>query len=343
MSNAKSKNLVTDVSGILVGNAEDKAARTGATVIVCPTPMVCAVDISGGGPGTRETDALAPENLVEAIDGIVLSGGSVYGLAAADGVVSQLGAAGSGFGLIDLPGVPKSPIIPSAILYDLANGGDKNWGVTPPYHQLGQIALANAKTDFALGNAGAGYGALAGAIKGGLGSASVKTQDGMTVAALVVVNCFGSVMVPGSKQLWAAGFEQNREFALGKDLGTPSQLPPKSFSLENWGAAKINPAARQNTSLAVIATDQCLTPAQAKRLAKMASAGLARGIRPIAAPFDGDVVFALAKSDPSNQVDDFTLARIGSLAADCLTRAVGRGVTLAQTVGPHLSWRDWSP
>ncbi|PHR62650.1 MAG: peptidase T4 [Robiginitomaculum sp.] len=337
MSQKQSKNLLTDIAGITVGNASCEQTRTGVTVIRCETPMVCAVDVAGGGPGTRETDALAPENLVETVDAIVLTGGSVYGLAAADGVISVLGAAGAGFGLVNLPGVPKSPIVPSAVLYDLANGGDKNWGETPPYWDLGRQALSNVSDQFALGNIGAGTGALAGAIKGGLGSASVRTQDGFQVAALVAVNCFGSVLMPGTSRLWAEPFGQDDEFRRSDEAQEPI-----TFDLEDWGAAKVNPAARQNTTLAVVATDLPLTPAQAKRMAKMASAGMARAIRPIAAPFDGDVTFALASGTHAAQaVDAFTLARVGALAADCLSRAIGRGVMAATTMEPHLCLSDW--
>ncbi|VAV90278.1 ENDO-TYPE 6-AMINOHEXANOATE OLIGOMER HYDROLASE [hydrothermal vent metagenome] len=331
MTTNKQQNLLTDIPGLLVGNAHDEKIRTGVTVVRCTSPMVCAVDIAGGGPGTRETDALAAENLVDAVDAIVLSGGSVYGLAAADAVVAKLGANGEGFGLSELPGVPKSPIVPAAILYDLANGGDKKWGEQPPYHRLGQAALANISTEFEQGNAGAGYGALAGSIKGGLGSFSIQSDAGFRVAALVAVNCFGSVMMPGSTRLWAEPFMQDGQNA-----------PTTSFELQDWGAAKINPGARQNTTLAIVATDLPLTPAQAKRMAKMAQAGLARAIRPIAAPFDGDVIFALAKNQPENQaVNALLLAQIGALAADTLTRAVGRAISCATTLGPHLSWAEY--
>ncbi len=337
MSKIGPKNSITDIPGLLVGNAHDETVQSGVSVIRCEQPMIGAVQIAGGGPGTRETDALAPENLVDCVDAIVLSGGSVYGLAAADGVAAALGARGTGFGLMDIPGVPKSPIVPSAILYDLANGGDKNWGDMPPYHALGRAALANAGRDFELGNAGAGFGTLAGAIKGGLGSASTITEDGITVAALVVVNCFGSVLMPNSTQLWAAAFEQNNEFGHQGMASAHNEL-----NAEDWGAAKINPGARQNTTLAIIATDAPLCPAGAKRMAQMAGAGLARAIRPIYAPFDGDVIFALAKKEAgAPTIDPFTLARIGALGADTLSRAVGRAIGSAQSIGPHLCWRDW--
>jgi L-aminopeptidase/D-esterase-like protein len=318
------RNLITDVEGLLVGCAHDEAVRTGVTVLRPERAAVCAIDVRGGGPGTRESDALAPENLVDAVDALVLSGGSVYGLAAADGVVAALGAQGLGFGLVDLPGVPRSPVVPAAILYDLANGGDKAWGAAPPYRDLGTAALAASGASFALGRSGAGFGARAGARAGGLGSASIVTDDGLTVGAIAAVNSFGSVTIPGTEVFWAFAHE------IGDEAGGRRPPPDLAFDAEDWGAAKANPGARQNTTICAVATDAALTPAQARRVAQMASAGLARAIRPVFAPFDGDVVFALSTARrPLPAPEPFALARIGSLAADCLARAVMRGVHLA--------------
>ena len=321
MAQPGKRNLITDVDGLSVGNAQDISIQTGVSVLVPDQRAICAVHIAGGGTGTRETDALKLGTLVDDVDAVVLSGGSVYGLAAADGVIAELGAKGQGFGLTDLPGVPKSPIVPSAILYDLANGGDKAWGTAPPYNQLGRKALENASRDFSLGRAGAGYGARAGSFQGGLGSASIVSDDGFTVGALVAVNSFGSVKVPNSNAFWAAPFEQNDEFG-----GT--SLPTKfDFDPEDWGAAKANPSPRTNTTIACIATDAALTPSQAQRLADMAVAGMARAIRPVFAPFDGDVVFALSTGrKPLSDPPAFTLARLGELAAGTLARAIARGV-----------------
>src|SRR5580704_12999952 len=206
------RNLITDVAGLRVGQAQDDAARSGVTVIVADGRAVCAVDVRGGAPGTRETDVLAPENLVDAADAVVLAGGSVYGLAAADGVTAALGAAGSGYRMSPAPGVPVSPIVPAAILYDLGNGGAKDWGEAPPYRELGVAALRSAGVQFALGTAGAGAGAMAGRLKGGLGSASAVTEDGFTVGAIVAVNSFGSVVAPGGRTFWAAPYEIAGEF-----------------------------------------------------------------------------------------------------------------------------------
>lgn len=328
------RNLITDVPGLAVGQAHDAAARTGVTVILPDDRAVAACDVRGGGPGTRETDALAPENLVEAIDAIVLSGGSVYGLAAADGVVAWLGAQGRGYGLVSTTGVPRSPVVPGAILYDLANGGDRAWGEDTPYRRLGREAVIAAARDFQLGTAGAGYGAMAGRLKGGTGSASIVAADGITVGAVVCVNSFGSVVAPGGRTFWAAPYEVGDEFG---GLG-PAGLAAQG---DIWGLAKVDPAERMNTTIACVATDVALTPAQAKRVAVMAQDGLARAIRPIHAPFDGDVVFALSTAArPLGDGGDFTIARIGALAADVLARAVARGVYAAQPWPGVKGWRD---
>jgi len=330
------RNLITDVPGLKVGQAQDAAARTGVTVILPDAQAVCAADVRGGGPGTRETDALAPENLVEAVDAVVLSGGSVYGLAAADGVAAWLGVRGRGYGLV--PGVPPSPVVPAAILFDMANGGDKAWGESPPYRELGRAAVAVAAEDFALGTAGAGYGAMAGQLKGGTGSASVVSEDGYTVGAVVAVNSWGSVTAPGpvgggGRTFWAAPYEIGGEFG---GLGSAGLMAGPDV----WGLAK-RPDATRNTTIACVATDAALTPAQAKRLAVMAQDGLARAIRPAHAPFDGDIVFALTTGRrPLAAPADFTLARLGALAADTLARAIARGVYEA-TPWPGTEVRCW--
>jgi L-aminopeptidase/D-esterase-like protein len=326
-------NLITDVAGLRVGQAHDAAARTGVTVILPDDRAVCACDVRGGAPGTRETDALAPENLVDAVDAVVLSGGSVYGLAAADGVVGWLGAQGRGYALAPGSTVPPSPVVPAAILFDMANGGDKQWGETSPHRALGREAVVAAARDFALGAAGAGYGAMAGSLKGGVGSASVVTDDGYTVGAVVAVNCWGSVVAPGGRTFWAAPYELDGEFG---GLGSAGlQAGPDA-----WGLAKRAADAR-NTTIACVATDAILTPAQAKRLAVMAQDGLARAIRPVHAPFDGDVVFALSTGRvPLVEPETFTLARLGALAADALARAVARAAHEA-TPWPGTDVRCW--
>ncbi|MEM9740670.1 MAG: P1 family peptidase [Pseudomonadota bacterium] len=325
MASPGPRNLITDVAGLNVGNAARPAAKTGTTVIVAEMPVTASVAVAGGGPGTRETDLLKAGMLVQQVDGVVLSGGSAFGLAAADGVVAELCALGRGFGLIDLPGVPKTPIVPGAILYDLANGGDKGWGAQPPYGDLGRQAFHAASEAFELGSVGAGYGARAGQHAGGLGSTSWRTDDGYTVGALVAVNCFGSVYMPGTDCFWAWPFEVEGEFG--------GMRPPEGLNVapEDWGAAKLNPLPGQNTTIACVATDMALSPSQTQRLADMAIAGLARAIRPVFAPVDGDTVFALSTGQATDtDIDAITLSRLGELAAGCLARAVARGVWSAR-------------
>jgi L-aminopeptidase/D-esterase-like protein len=331
------RNLITDVAGLKVGQAEDARVRSGVTVIVAKDRAVCAVDVRGGAPGTRETDALAPENLVDEVDAVVLCGGSVYGLAAADGVTAVLGAASKGYRLSAASTAPVSPIVPAAILYDLANGGDKAWGEAPPYRDLGAAALRAAGLDFRLGTAGAGYGAMAGRLKGGLGSASAIGEHGFTVGAIVAVNSYGAAVAPGTRSFWAAPWEIAGEFG-GLSAAALAAAP------DDWGLAK-GPAAngRVNTTIACVATDAALTPAEARRLAIMAQDGLARALRPAHTPFDGDVVFALATGRLPLQAPRLgVVARLGAVAADCLARAIARGVYEA-TPWPGTDvacWRD---
>jgi L-aminopeptidase/D-esterase-like protein len=331
------RNRITDVPGLAVGNAEDFAALTGVTVIVPQTSAVAAVDVRGGAPGTRETDALAPENLVDAVDAIVLAGGSVYGLDAAGAVVAALGAQGRGYRLANSTLV--APVVPAAILFDLANGGDKAWGAEPPYRRLGREALAAAGADFALGNAGAGLGAKAGAYKGGLGSASIVTADGLIVGALVAANPFGSPVMPGTQTLWAWPFE------LDGELG--GQRPPQDYrAVADWPADTKNAAlGRANTTIGVVATNARLTPAEAKRVAIMAQDGYARACRPIHTAVDGDVLFALATGawDAPEAPRALFVSRIGMLAADCAARALARGVYEAQAIGGIVAYRDLIP
>ncbi|NBC19768.1 MAG: peptidase T4 [Alphaproteobacteria bacterium] len=313
-------NSITDIEGLSVGEAQDSAVDTGVSVIVCDRPASAAVAVAGGGPGTRETDLLRAGMLVQKVDAIVLSGGSAYGLAAADGVAGELGAAGRGFALMDQPGVPPTPIVPSAILYDLANGGDKDWGSQPPYARLGRAAFQAAGDKVGLGRAGAGFGARAGSRPGGQGTASIQSADGLGIGALVAVNCFGSVTLPGTDCFWAWPYEIAGEFG--------GRRPPPDYRTDpdDWGAAKFNPAAGMNTTIACLATNAALTASDAQRVADMALAGLARAIRPVFSPVDGDTVFVISTSGPAGGTDPLTLTRLGELAASTLARAIARGV-----------------
>ena len=328
------RNLITDVPGILVGQATDANVRTGVTVILPQVPAVGACDVRGGGPGTRETDLLEAHVLVEAVDAIALSGGSMYGLAAADGVAAALGAQGRGYFMGE--GIPRAPIVPGAILFDMGNGGDKAWGLEPPYRALGMRALEATSDHFELGTAGAGAGAMAGQLKGGTGSASlVDDLDGLAVGALVAANSIGSAVMPGSKAFWSWPYEIDGEFG-GARPDTAYIMDP-----DDWGLAKGAPALRQNTTLAVVATNVALTPAQAKRLAIMAQDGLARAFRPIHTLFDGDVVFALSTGQmPLGEPWARNLTRLGELAANCVARASARAVYEA-TPWPGTAARAW--
>ena len=329
-------NLITDVRRIKVGNAEDATAMTGVTVIFAEGRAVGAADIRGGAPGTRETEALLPEGLNVGIDAIVLSGGSVFGLDAAGAVTNWLAASGRGFRMANAPMV--APIVPSAILFDLTNGGDKNWGVEPPYRRLAIAACESAGAEFKLGNIGAGFGGRAGAYKGGLGSASAITPDGFEIGAIVAVNSFGSPVMPGTSALWAWPFEQ------GEEMGR--QMPPLrgAISMNLPDDIKRPPQVGTNTTIGVIAVNAAVSTAQAKRIAIMAQDGLARSLRPVHTPFDGDAVFVIATGErPLPDPAMAQLGLIGSIAADCLARAVGRAVFEAEALGPWPSYRAAHP
>ena len=321
-----SRNAISDVNGLRVGHAQDDAVRSGVSVLVADRAMVAAVDVRGGGPGVRESETLKPENLVGKADAIVFSGGSVFGLAAADGVTAWLSAAGQGMHL--KPGSPAIPIVPAAVLHDLANGGDKAWGLDPPYRRLGMDAIAAASEDFALGSVGAGLGAMAGTLKGGIGTASLDLGGGLVVGALVAANPVGAVHMPGSDVFWAWPYEIDGEFGGARpsaDWTRMSDPVPDLSRLASLG--RLTPGV--NTTLAVVACTADLTTAEATRFAMMAQDGMSRAVRPAHTPFDGDVVFALASGEvaldqgPSRAVQ---MARLGSAAADCLARAIARGV-----------------
>jgi L-aminopeptidase/D-esterase-like protein len=324
------RNLITDVAGILVGNAEDHHVRSGVTVVLTEEPATAAADVRGGAPATRGASALVPGGIVLGADAVALSGGSAFGLAAADGVMSWLAARGRGMPF----GGVRVPSVVGAILFDLLNGGEKAWGEEPPYRRLGLAAAGQAGPEFGLGNAGAGLGAKASNLKGGLGSASFVYQDQgapLTLGAIVAANPLGSVVIPNSSTMWAWALEQEGE------LG--GQPPPRA-PIHGDGLEHAFPGtAPANTAIAVVATDATLTQAQALRLAMMAQDGFARAIRPSHTPFDGDVIFALA-TGRRGLVDPAGLARLGMLTADCLARAVARGVYAAEDLGDLRSYRS---
>lgn len=332
------RNLITDVDGILVGNSEDHRLRSGVSVIVCETPAMASVDVRGGAPGTRDTDLLDPMARVDRIDAVCLSGGSAFGLSAADGVMRWMRERGRGVAIADV----VVPIVPTAILFDLLNGGDKAWQ-WPPYRELAYDATGRAARDFALGNAGAGLGAKAGDLKGGLGSASaVDPATGLQVGALVAVNARGYTTMGDMPQFWAWALEQNGEFGglppPPRGLGMPVSHNRADLTHDPADAARSDP--RGNTTIAVVATNAKLDKASAKRFAVMAQDGLARSIRPVHTPQDGDTVFAIATGRHDLGGDPLALAELGTLAADCLARAVARGVYSAERLGAARSWRD---
>ena len=330
-------NLITDVDGISVGNAHDEALMSGVTVVVPDDGAVAGLEIRGGAPGTRETDAADPSCLVEQVHGIVLAGGSVFGLAAADAVTALLAAQGTGFSFREQPHV--CPIVQAANLFDLTNGGDKTWGDRPPYYDLGKQAFQAAGQGFALGNAGAGHGALAGIYKGGLGSASAE-WGGFTTGAVVAVNSFGSPVVPGTGRLWASELELNDEFG-GPLAGKPKRANADPEAETKAARLRSAASAGQNTTIGVVATTAALSPAQARRLAIMAADGMSRALRPIHTPFDGDVVFALATGNAPGEISPLDLAFLGTVASDCMARAIGRAIWEAETVGEWTSYRQF--
>ena len=321
------RNLITDIAGLKVGHATDEQVRSGVTAVLCGSGWPAGVDVRGGGPGGRETDALSPENLVGRAHALVLSGGSVFGLGAADGVAAALSSRGIGLQLG--VGGTAIPIVPAAVLHDLANGGDKSWGLSPPYRELGMRALAAADAEFALGSVGAGRGAMAGNLKGGIGSSSVELGEGLIVGALVALNSVGSAMMPDGKTYWAWAFELGQEFGGGGPPKSTMDLsdPAPGESRLAWALQRSQPGA--NTTLAVVACNADLSTAECKRVAMMAQDGIARAVRPAHTPFDGDTIFAVASGELQlNQelLRAAEIGRIGSAAADCLARAIARAV-----------------
>lgn len=318
-------NLITDVAGLRVGNAHDAALRSGSTVLVGDAPFTAAVSVMGGAPGTRETDLLAPDRLVQQVDALVLSGGSAFGLDACSGVMDGLRAVGRGFAV----GTARVPIVPGAILFDLLNGGDKAW-VENPYRALGRTAMEAAAEDFALGTAGAGFGAMTARWKGGLGSASSVLKNGVTVGALVAVNAAGSVTSGESRRFWAAPWEMDAEFG---SVGLPSVLM-------GHDEPSLTKRRGEATTIAIIATDARLTQAQARRMAVAAQDGIGRAIVPAHTLYDGDLVFAAATG--LREVDEAEQFILGHAAAVTLSRAIARAVYEATPRNGDLQpvWRD---
>ncbi|MEM9344191.1 MAG: P1 family peptidase [Pseudomonadota bacterium] len=319
------RNLITDVPGMLVGNASDAHYKTGTTVLTSDRPFTAAVHIMGGAPGTRETDLLAPENSVEQVDALVLSGGSAFGLDAASGVSDALRSSGRGYPVWG----QVIPIVPTAIIFDVGRGGATNWE-TPPWRSLGCEALEAVAEGFAIGTAGAGTGATTASLKGGLGSASQVLPNGTTVGALVVANPIGHVSIGDGPHFWAAPFEQDAEFGgLGPAMAPARLGPTKSET-------------RSATVIGIVATDAPLSKTQAKRVAIMAHDGIARAVVPSHTPSDGDLIFAAStarREEPTSHID---LIHIGHAAATCTARAIARAIYAATPADgdPNPTWQS---
>jgi len=325
------KNSITDIAGLRVGNASDAALKSGSTVLLAQDPFVASVAVMGGAPGTRETDLLAPDKSVAKVDALVLSGGSAYGLDACSGVVDGLRALGRGYKVAQA----VIPLVPGAILFDLINGGEKDWDENP-YRALGRRALDAAQETFDIGTVGAGTGALTGMFKGGLGTASLVLPCGATVGALVAANPIGSATTPSDTHFWAAPFEIDGEFGgkgpdpesgLGRDL--PHRKMTALFE-------------RANTTIAIVATDMTLDKAQCQRMATAAHDGIGRAIVPAHCPGDGDLVFALSTGARPMASPDKDLLLAGHAASLCLSRAIARAVYAATPAAGDLMpcWSD---
>nr|WP_319382623.1 P1 family peptidase [uncultured Roseibium sp.] len=326
------RNLITDVPGLKIGNASDMDLKSGATVLLPDEPAVASVAIHGGAPGTREIALLEPEQTVEKIDAVVLAGGSAFGLDAGAGVQGRLAELGYGFEV----GPVRVPIVPTAILFDLLNGGDKSWGQAAPYRDLGRSALDAVSLDFALGSVGAGTGATTANLKGGLGSASQVLDNGVTVGAIVAVNALGRATIGEGPHFWASPFEIGDEFG-GRGIANPFPLDAVEVRTK-LDALK----AGANTTIAAVATDAVLTKGEAKRLAVMAHDGLARALWPAHTPLDGDLVFALSTGQRKLESGLEDMVRLGAAAASCLARAIARGIYNASPApgDPVPTWHD---
>jgi len=324
------ENLLTDIEGVSVGHSTDLELGSGVTVIVFDEPAVASGSVLGGAPGGRETGLLDPSMTVEVVDALVLSGGSAFGLDAAGGVQAGLREIGRGFPVGDV----RVPIVPQAILMDLLNGGNKDWGIQSPYRDMGYTAFkAATKGVFALGSVGAGTGATTATLKGGLGSASAMTTGGHKVAAIVAVNAMGSATIGDGPFFWSAPFELDDEFG---GIGLPANFSAPDTVLRAKG---IDLTA---TTIGAVVTDAALTKAQAHRLSIMGQNGIGRAVLPAHLPADGDTVFAAATNARplASSVDFMELCHLTALV---MARAVARGVYEATSLpveGAQLSWRD---
>ena len=330
-------NLITDVDGLAVGHAQDDALKSGVTVLTAPENNVASVHVMGGAPGTRETDLLQPENIVQSVDGLVLSGGSAFGLDASSGAQAALREQGKGFSVAG----QRIPIVPAAILFDLVNGGNKDWGVHSPYRELGYEAVHAAQKEFPLGTVGAGTGALTGGpgggLKGGLGSASTVLDNGFCIGALVAVNALGSPVMGDGPNFWAAPFEMDGEFG---SLGAGTPRPQEASRIDIKFRRPAEPGT--NTTIGIIATNAVLTKGQTKRLAIAAHDGFARALWPAHTPLDGDLIFSIATGSSAKEPTIDEQIDLSAVAASTMSRAIARGIFHAQKAQADIfpTWAD---
>ncbi|MFE6158582.1 P1 family peptidase [Streptomyces sp. NPDC056486] len=363
MDSSHSLNSLTDVPGLRVGHATRTAPAheghlTGTTVVLAPVGgAVAAVDVRGGGPGTRETDALDPRNLVQRVEAVVLTGGSAYGLDSASGVTAWLEEQGRGVRVGPDPS-HVVPVVPAACVFDLGRGGDFK---ARPDAATGRAAVEAAAgtepfTPVEEGNVGAGTGAVVGKVKGGIGSASVRLESGVTVAALVVANAAGSGVDPQTGALYGRYFEGRRvnypapeahEEATRRLAEAAASTSSASGSGSGSGSGSESGPPTLNTTLAVVATDAELTKAQAQKLAGTSHDGMARAVRPVHLLNDGDTVFALATGErplPGAAQNPLALNEILAAGADMVTAAIVRALLAAESVetpgGNFPSYRD---
>lgn len=313
------------IHGFRIGHAQDNDLLSGVTVIIPDRPATAAVHVMGGAPGTRETDLLSPEQLVQEVDAIVLSGGSAFGLDAASGVQAWLREQDRGFPVSNF----RIPIVPSAILYDLGNGGNKNWGRYPPYRELAYEAATKLTQSPALGSVGVGLGATIAKARGGFGMASQQleihqSKKTVTVCSVAACNAVGSVFIAGTEQFWAAPFEKNSEFG---GRGLPHSMPENADDIvtkESAGNDSSNKG--ENTTLVVVMTNAKLSQAECKRMAINAHDGFARAIYPVHTPVDGDIVFVLSSNEIDSQESGIQPLHLYTTAANTAARAIARSV-----------------
>ncbi|MFP6808165.1 MAG: P1 family peptidase [Pseudomonadales bacterium] len=316
------------IQGFKIGHAVDQELLSGVTVVIPDRPATAAVHVMGGAPGTRDTDLLSPEQLVQEVDAVVLSGGSAYGLDAASGVQAWLREQGRGYPV----GEFRIPIVPSAILYDLGNGGDKGWGRYPPYRELAFEAANNLSASPAIGSVGAGIGATVAGGRGGLGIASEdlsheSATSNISVCSVVACNAVGSVHIAETEHFWAAPFEKNSEFG---GRGFPNPMPEDADLIITKGSSSQKSSdksqAGKNTTLAIVMTNAKLSQAQCKRMAINAHDGFARAIYPVHTPSDGDIVFVLSSNEVELEDTGIEPIHIYTVAANTVARAIARGV-----------------